>query len=267
MSGATRQEVLGLYRKVLRIARRWQSQSGLDKDSDVERKYICQEARNLFKQNRNITDPQLIKNCIEECNARIEIGIHIRVILEGDLQCSVFKQRLSQTEQPSAMRESEGTSMSSEMQQLQNRFTSLLNNLKRNSKIVELMKSPLGQYLDSHPFLALVLLVFIVMATLPTALFLSFAVISFVVTSVGFILLEGVLVLLCVLCSLSIIAFSVTAILSAFYVLTSNVVNQYQIQRTNNFVLALCSSPSEVADRCNNSQGADFSGQQAKEND
>ncbi|XP_039630412.1 LYR motif containing protein 1 isoform X2 [Polypterus senegalus] len=73
MSGATRQEVLGLYRKVLRIARRWQSQSGLDKDSDVERKYICQEARNLFKQNRNITDPQLIKNCIEECNARIEI--------------------------------------------------------------------------------------------------------------------------------------------------------------------------------------------------
>ncbi|XP_028669991.1 lipid droplet assembly factor 1-like [Erpetoichthys calabaricus] len=147
-------------------------------------------------------------------------------------------ERLSQTEQPPAMRESEGTSMPSEMQQLQNRFTSLLNNLKRNSKIVELMKSPLGQYLDSHPFLALVLLVFIVMATLPTALFLSFAVISFVVTSVGFILLEGcllfigVLVLLCVLCSLSIIAFSVTAILSAFYVLTSNVVNQYQIQRS-----------------------------------
>ncbi|XP_028669990.2 LYR motif containing protein 1 isoform X1 [Erpetoichthys calabaricus] len=79
MSGATRQEVLGLYRKVLRIARRWQSQSGLDKDSDVEKKYICQEARNLFKQNRNITDPQLIKNCIEECNARIEIGLHYKI--------------------------------------------------------------------------------------------------------------------------------------------------------------------------------------------
>ncbi|KAJ8245820.1 hypothetical protein GJAV_G00260650 [Gymnothorax javanicus] len=75
---ATRQEVLSLYRRVLRVARSWQALSGLPKDSETERLYIAQEARTLFRQNKTVTDPQLIKTYMEECKARIEIGLHYR---------------------------------------------------------------------------------------------------------------------------------------------------------------------------------------------
>ncbi|KAJ8364240.1 hypothetical protein SKAU_G00130710 [Synaphobranchus kaupii] len=78
MTAATRQEVLSLYRQVLRIARTWQAQSALPKDTDRERLYIAQEAQTLFRQNKQVTDPQSIKTYIEECKARIEIGLHYR---------------------------------------------------------------------------------------------------------------------------------------------------------------------------------------------
>ncbi|XP_036403666.1 LYR motif containing protein 1 [Megalops cyprinoides] len=78
MTAATRQEVLSLYRRVLRIARSWQAQSALPQDTKSERDYIAQEARTLFRQNQQVTDPESIKKCIEECRARIEIGLHYR---------------------------------------------------------------------------------------------------------------------------------------------------------------------------------------------
>ncbi|XP_073686444.1 LYR motif containing protein 1 [Garra rufa] len=74
----SRSDVLSLYRRVLRIARTWKAQSALPHDTDVERKCIAQEARTLFRQNQQITDPESIKRCIEECEARIEIGLHYR---------------------------------------------------------------------------------------------------------------------------------------------------------------------------------------------
>ncbi|KAI7792318.1 LYR motif containing protein 1 [Triplophysa rosa] len=77
-SGMSRSDVLSLYRRVLRIARSWQAQSALPQDTDTERKYIAQEARTLFRQNQQITDPESVKRCIEECEARIEIGLHYR---------------------------------------------------------------------------------------------------------------------------------------------------------------------------------------------
>ncbi|XP_052452631.1 LYR motif containing protein 1 [Carassius gibelio] len=74
----SRSDVLSLYRRVLRIARSWTAQSALPHDTDTERKYITQEARSLFRQNQQITEPESIKRCIEECEARIEIGLHYR---------------------------------------------------------------------------------------------------------------------------------------------------------------------------------------------
>ncbi|XP_016314226.1 LYR motif containing protein 1 isoform X1 [Sinocyclocheilus anshuiensis] len=74
----SRSDVLSLYRRVLRIARSWTAQSALPHDTDNERKYIAQEARTLFRQNQQITDPESIKRCTEECEARIEIGLHYR---------------------------------------------------------------------------------------------------------------------------------------------------------------------------------------------
>uniref|UniRef100_A0A672YEF3 Complex 1 LYR protein domain-containing protein n=1 Tax=Sphaeramia orbicularis TaxID=375764 RepID=A0A672YEF3_9TELE len=70
--------LLSLYMRVFRIARTWQAQSGVTSDTETERKYILQEARSLFRQNQQLSDEGSIKSCIEECEARIEIGLHYR---------------------------------------------------------------------------------------------------------------------------------------------------------------------------------------------
>uniref|UniRef100_A0A3B4TED4 LYR motif containing 1 n=1 Tax=Seriola dumerili TaxID=41447 RepID=A0A3B4TED4_SERDU len=78
MTASTRRTVLSLYMRVFRIARTWQAQSGVTGDTETERKYILQEARTLFRQNQQLTDQESIKKCVEECEARIEIGLHYR---------------------------------------------------------------------------------------------------------------------------------------------------------------------------------------------
>ncbi|XP_004586858.2 LYR motif-containing protein 1 [Ochotona princeps] len=79
MTTATRQEVLGLYRSIFRVARKWQAASGQMEDTIKEKEYILNEARTLFQKNKNLTDTDLIKQCIDECTARIEIGLHYRI--------------------------------------------------------------------------------------------------------------------------------------------------------------------------------------------
>lgn len=76
MKPVTCQEVLGLYRKIFRIAKKWQSASGQMTDTTKVQEYIINEAKMLFRKNKNLTEPELIKQCIEECKARIEIGLH-----------------------------------------------------------------------------------------------------------------------------------------------------------------------------------------------
>ncbi|KAF7652605.1 hypothetical protein LDENG_00094460 [Lucifuga dentata] len=78
MMASTRRTVLSLYIRVFRIARTWQAHSGVRSDTETERKYIVQEARTLFRQNQQMTDQESIKRCIEECEARIDIGLHYR---------------------------------------------------------------------------------------------------------------------------------------------------------------------------------------------
>ncbi|XP_045051422.2 LYR motif-containing protein 1 isoform X1 [Desmodus rotundus] len=79
MTTATRQEVLGLYRRIFRLARKWQAASGQMEDTIKEKQYILNEARMLFQKNKNLTDTDLIKQCIDECTARIEIGLHYQI--------------------------------------------------------------------------------------------------------------------------------------------------------------------------------------------
>ncbi|XP_052616858.1 LYR motif-containing protein 1 isoform X3 [Peromyscus californicus insignis] len=79
MTTATRQEVLGLYRSIFRLARKWRAASGQMEDTIKEKQYILSEARTLFQKNKNLTDPDLIKLCIDECTARIEIGLHYQI--------------------------------------------------------------------------------------------------------------------------------------------------------------------------------------------
>ncbi|XP_020779964.2 LYR motif containing protein 1 isoform X1 [Boleophthalmus pectinirostris] len=78
MTSSTRNTVLSLYKRIFRIARVWKSQSGVASDTDTEKKYILQEARMLFRKNQQLSDPKLINRSIEECEARIEIGLHYR---------------------------------------------------------------------------------------------------------------------------------------------------------------------------------------------
>lgn len=79
MTPVTRQEVLGLYRKIFRIAKKWQSASGQVEETLKEKDYIKKEAKTLFRKNKDVTDPKLIQQCIEECEARIEIGLHYNI--------------------------------------------------------------------------------------------------------------------------------------------------------------------------------------------
>ncbi|XP_036081579.1 LYR motif-containing protein 1 isoform X2 [Rousettus aegyptiacus] len=79
MAEATRREVLGLYRRVFRLARRWQAASGRGEDTAEEQQYILHEARTLFRKNRDLTDARRIRQCVDECTARIELGLHYRI--------------------------------------------------------------------------------------------------------------------------------------------------------------------------------------------
>lgn len=58
-------------------------------------------------------------------------------------------------------------------------------------QVVAFMKSPVGQYLDRHPFVALTLLVFVVMSAIPVGFFLILVVLTSMAAFVGVMLLEG----------------------------------------------------------------------------
>ncbi|KAM4697573.1 LYR motif-containing protein 1 [Rhinophrynus dorsalis] len=79
MTASTRQEVMSLYRSIFRLARKWKSASGLKEETIKEKIYIVDEARTLFRKNKNVTDVEAINQCIEECRARVEIGLHYRI--------------------------------------------------------------------------------------------------------------------------------------------------------------------------------------------
>nr|KAF6490108.1 LYR motif containing 1 [Molossus molossus] len=59
MTTATRQEVLGLYRRISRLARTWQAASGQVEDTIAEKQYIVNEARTLFRRNKHIHLPPM----------------------------------------------------------------------------------------------------------------------------------------------------------------------------------------------------------------
>uniref|UniRef100_A0A8C2ZFK5 Uncharacterized protein n=1 Tax=Cyclopterus lumpus TaxID=8103 RepID=A0A8C2ZFK5_CYCLU len=63
------------------------------------------------------------------------------------------------------------------------------------SQVAWLMDTRIGQYLGSQPVLALTGLMFSAMAALPVGLFLSFALVTIVMSAVGFIFFEGMCVM------------------------------------------------------------------------
>lgn len=62
-------------------------------------------------------------------------------------------------------------------------------------QVVAFMKSPVGRYLDRHPFVALTVLLFIAMSAVPVGFFLLIVVLTSLAALVGVILLEGILLI------------------------------------------------------------------------
>jgi len=69
---ATKKEVMGLYRRIFRVAREWKGKEG-------ESQYIREEARTLFHKNKDITDHEIVLNKIKEAEMRVELALHYRI--------------------------------------------------------------------------------------------------------------------------------------------------------------------------------------------
>ncbi|XP_043831278.1 lipid droplet assembly factor 1 [Dromiciops gliroides] len=127
----------------------------------------------------------------------------------------------------------ETSSTSRDLQELQKKLASLINSIQSNSKVIAFMNSPIGRYLDKHPFVALTLLMFIMISAIPIGIFLLLVVLMSLAACVGVILVEGVVIsvgglsLLCVLCGLGFVSLAMSGTLSVCYVVLSSLINYW----------------------------------------
>uniref|UniRef100_A0A8I6A4Z9 Lipid droplet assembly factor 1 n=1 Tax=Rattus norvegicus TaxID=10116 RepID=A0A8I6A4Z9_RAT len=95
------------------------------------------------------------------------------------------------------------------------------------SKVVAFMKSPVGRFLDRHPFLVLTVLMFVTMSAIPVGFFLLIVVLTSLGALMGAILLEGLVIsvcglsLLCILCGLGFVSLALSGITMMSYVVVS----------------------------------------------
>ncbi|XP_039090353.1 ankyrin repeat and SAM domain-containing protein 4B isoform X1 [Hyaena hyaena] len=131
------------------------------------------------------------------------------------------------------MAKEEPPSTSKDLQELQRKLSLLIASIQNNSKVVAFLKSPVGQYLDRHPFLALTMLVFVAVSAIPVGFFLLLVVLTSLAALVGVILLEGLVIsvgglsLLCVLCGLSFVSLIMSGTIMVSYVMVSSLVNYW----------------------------------------
>ncbi|XP_069503773.1 lipid droplet assembly factor 1 [Ambystoma mexicanum] len=124
------------------------------------------------------------------------------------------------------------------MQELQKQLSAVMQAINSNSKVVAFMSSPVGQYLEEHPFVSLSLLVFVVMSAIPVGLFLILLVGTGVAACIMVILMEGVVMslggvaLFCVLCVLAVLSFAISGVLSVCYAAISSLTNYAYLSRT-----------------------------------
>ena len=63
-----RTEVIRLYSRILRVGRKWQAQD--PNETKVERQYIQEEAKALFRKNKNLKNVTDIRQSLVEAEAR-----------------------------------------------------------------------------------------------------------------------------------------------------------------------------------------------------
>nr|XP_033770958.1 promethin isoform X2 [Geotrypetes seraphini] len=99
------------------------------------------------------------------------------------------------------------------------------------TSVVAFLNSPIGQYLNEHPCVALTLLVFFAMSAIPIGLFLLLIIGTAVTACVGVIIIEGIVIsvggiaLLCVLCGLAALSIAISGVLCVCYLALSSLIN------------------------------------------
>lgn len=131
------------------------------------------------------------------------------------------------------MAKDEPPSVSRDLEALRRKLCLLLDSLQSNAKVVAFMKSPVGRYLDRHPFLALAMLMFITMSAIPVGFFLPIVVLTSLGALMGAVLLEGLIIsvcglsLLCILCGLGFVSLAMSGIAMISYVVVSCLMNYW----------------------------------------
>jgi hypothetical protein len=74
MSSSVRQRVLSVYRNIVRLGRRWEAIDPTE--TAKEREYIINEARTLFRKNKNLESLDEVEQHLKEAEARIGIAQH-----------------------------------------------------------------------------------------------------------------------------------------------------------------------------------------------
>uniref|UniRef100_A0A224YVC3 Protein containing Complex1 LYR domain n=1 Tax=Rhipicephalus zambeziensis TaxID=60191 RepID=A0A224YVC3_9ACAR len=69
-----RRDVLRLYKQLLRTGRTWAAEN--PEKTLEEQFYIISETKDIFKKNKNIQDPQAIKECLREGQSRLDLALH-----------------------------------------------------------------------------------------------------------------------------------------------------------------------------------------------
>ncbi|XP_013788891.1 LYR motif-containing protein 1-like isoform X2 [Limulus polyphemus] len=76
---ALRREVLSLYKNILRTGKNWEAASGKPQHTESERKYIINEAKELFRKNKNLKNEEEIKSRLMEADSRLQMALHYRI--------------------------------------------------------------------------------------------------------------------------------------------------------------------------------------------
>ncbi|KAG8513503.1 Promethin [Galemys pyrenaicus] len=131
------------------------------------------------------------------------------------------------------MGKEEPPSTSKELQELQRKLSLLMEFIQGNSKVVAFMKSPVGQYLDRHPFLAFAVLVFLAVTAVPVGFFLFLALLASLAALVGVIILEGLVIsmgglsLFCILCGLGFMSLAMLGTILMPCMVVSSLINYW----------------------------------------
>ncbi|KAK2833478.1 hypothetical protein Q5P01_017367 [Channa striata] len=120
---------------------------------------------------------------------------------------------------------------------IQQLWAPVLKRLHENPKVKAVMGSGAGRYLSSHPLLALAALLFSTMAAVPVGLFLLFALVTIVMSAVGFVFFEVFLLfvagltLLSVLSGLALFSVLVSFIVNGFYLIIFTVLKRQPLTK------------------------------------